>query len=454
MIKLVTFDLDGVLLDSREMHYQTLNKALEIYAPQYVIEREDHLRNFDGHPTTKKLEMLTERGLDVSLHTKIFEEKQELTGAWLASNVTPVPAIIDVFNTIRAMGAKTMIASNAVRRTVDAFISASGLTELVDASFSNNDVTFHKPNPQVYLCAMAKAGVSPSETLIVEDTPVGCSAAHASGAHVYHVKDVNWLRDGVHNVIKAVRMSYNNDAGTIVPDLDVIVPMAGAGSRFQHAGYSLPKPLIDVCGRPMIKVVTDSIGLNAQHTFLVREEHMKRYDVDVVLSLIKPGCKIISVPVLTEGAACTVLLAKNTMCYSRQLLIVNSDQDVKWDWVSFACHMNRMNADAGIVTFKATDPKWSFARVNDEGYVTEVAEKKPISNNATVGIYWWRHGTDFVRYAEQMMKKNIRVNGEFYVCPVFNEAIADGKKVVTFEAEQMEGLGTPEDLALYVRRHT
>jgi HAD superfamily hydrolase (TIGR01509 family) len=450
LIKLAIFDLDGVLLDSREMHYQTLNRALEAYVPEHVIEREDHLHNFDGRPTTKKLEILSARGLDADLHMKIFEEKQKLTGLWLASNIAPNPAILDVFNAVRDAGLRIMIASNAVRTTVDTFIQASGLTNLVDASFSNNDVVLHKPNPQVYLYAMAKAGVSPNETLIIEDTPVGCSSAHASGAHVYHVTDVNWLHDGIMNIARAIRLADSEGTGTIVPNLDVIVPMAGAGSRFQHAGYGLPKPLIDVCGKPMIKVVTDSIGLNALHTFLVREEHMKRYDVDVVLKLIKPGCKIISVPVLTDGAACTVLIARSTICFSRQLLIVNSDQDVKWNWVAFACHMKRMNADAGIVTFKATDPKWSFARVNDEGYVTEVAEKKQISDNATVGIYWWRRGTDFVRYAEQMMSKNIRVNGEFYVCPVFNEAIADGKKVVTFDAEQMEGLGTPEDLLAYV----
>jgi dTDP-glucose pyrophosphorylase len=268
------------------------------------------------------------------------------------------------------------------------------------------------------------------------------------------VTNVNWLRDGVHNIINAIRTTDNGSTGTIVPNLDVVVPMAGAGSRFQHAGYGLPKPLIDVCGRPMIKVVTDSVNLNARHTFLVREEHMKRYDVDVVLKLIKPGCSIISVPVLTEGAVCTVLIARSTMCYSRQLLIVNSDQDVKWDWAAFRCHMERMNADAGIVTFTDTDPKWSFVCIDDKGYVTELAEKQPISDHATAGIYWWRHGSDFVRYAEQMIRKNIRVNGEFYVCPVFNEAIADGKKVVAFDAEHMEGLGTPEDLRTYVARRS
>jgi dTDP-glucose pyrophosphorylase len=109
--------------------------------------------------------------------------------------------------------------------------------------------------------------------------------------------------------------------------------------------------------------------------------------------------------------------------------------------------------DGGIVTFKATHPKWSFAKVDENGFVTEVAEKNPISDIATVGYYFWKNGSDFVKYAEQMIEKNIRVNNEFYVCPVFNEAIGSGKKITTFNAEKMWGLGTPEDLKYYLENY-
>ena len=115
--------------------------------------------------------------------------------------------------------------------------------------------------------------------------------------------------------------------------------------------------------------------------------------------------------------------------------------------------MQETNADGGIVTFKATHPKWSFAKVNDDGLVTEVAEKNPISNNATIGYYYWKHGSDFVKYAEQMIEKDIRVNNEFYVCPVFNEAIQDNKKIRPFEVNGMWGLGTPEDLQYYLNNY-
>ena len=115
--------------------------------------------------------------------------------------------------------------------------------------------------------------------------------------------------------------------------------------------------------------------------------------------------------------------------------------------------MNENDPDGGIVTFKATHPKWSFAKVDAKGLVTEVAEKNPISNNATVGVYYWNRGSEYVKYAEQMIKKNIRVGKEFYVCPVFNEAIKDKKKIKIEEVKNMWGLGTPEDLNNFLQRY-
>jgi dTDP-glucose pyrophosphorylase len=114
--------------------------------------------------------------------------------------------------------------------------------------------------------------------------------------------------------------------------------------------------------------------------------------------------------------------------------------------------MIEQDVDAGLLTFESTHPKWSFANVNSCGYVTEVAEKNPISNIASVGIYYWKYGKDFVAFAEQMINKNIRVNNEFYVCPVFNEAILDNKKIKTYNIDKMWGIGTPEDLNVFLNR--
>ena len=235
--------------------------------------------------------------------------------------------------------------------------------------------------------------------------------------------------------------------------LNVLIPMAGAGSRFEKAGYTIPKPLIDVRNKPMIQVVIENLNIKANFIYIVQKSHREKYNLDTLLNLITPGCKIVEVEGLTEGAACTALLSKEFINNDQPLFFANSDQFVEWDSNEFMYKMNETKADGGIVTFEATHPKWSFAKTDDQGFVTEVAEKNPISNMATVGYYYWKHGSDFVKYSEQMIEKDIRVNGEFYVCPVFNEAVDDGKEIRTFNVEKMWGLGTPEDLKYYLENY-
>jgi dTDP-glucose pyrophosphorylase len=229
--------------------------------------------------------------------------------------------------------------------------------------------------------------------------------------------------------------------------------MAGAGSRFEAAGYTFPKPLIEVRKKPMIQVVIENLNIKANFIYVVQKEHREKYNLDALLSLITPGCKIVETEGMTEGAACTALLAKEHINSKSPLFFANSDQFVEWDSNEFLYKMNETEADGGIVTFEATHPKWSFAKIDEKGLVTEVAEKKPISNIATVGFYYWKHGSDFVKYAEQMIDNEIRVNGEFYVCPVFNEAIKDCKAIRTFDVDGMWGLGTPEDLNYYLENY-
>ena len=226
--------------------------------------------------------------------------------------------------------------------------------------------------------------------------------------------------------------------------------MAGAGSRFAQAGYTFPKPLIDVNGKPMIQTVVDNLGIDANYIFIVQKEHRKIYNLDSMLNIIAPNCRIIEVDGITEGAACTTLLAEELINNDQPLFIANSDQFVEWNNLDFFYKMRTQQADAGVVTFKATHPKWSFADVDDDGMVWEVAEKNPISDNATVGFYYWKHGKDYVESAKMMIERDIRTNNEFYVCPVFNEAIENGLRVYAYEAKSMWGLGTPEDLEQYL----
>tara|TARA_R100000734_G_C3317414_1_gene110542 strand:- start:302 stop:1018 length:717 start_codon:yes stop_codon:yes gene_type:complete len=227
--------------------------------------------------------------------------------------------------------------------------------------------------------------------------------------------------------------------------LNILIPMAGAGSRFQQAGYNLPKPLIDVKGKPMIQHVVENIALEGKYIFIVQKEHYEKYSLKYILKLIKPDCEIIITDGLTEGAACTTLLAKDLINSDDALLIANSDQWIDWAPNHFYDYVNRRNADGAILSFISNSPKHSYSKIED-GYITEVAEKKVISNHATVGIYYWKKGRDYVDCANSMIEKNIRHNNEFYVCPVYNQLIEKGGMVLPYAIPQMHGMGTPEEL--------
>lgn len=229
--------------------------------------------------------------------------------------------------------------------------------------------------------------------------------------------------------------------------------MAGEGSRFAKEGYQFPKPLIDVNGKPMIQRVVENLDFDAEYIFLVRKSHLEKYEglKNSLFQITNLKTKIIEVDSLTEGAACTALLAKEFINNDEDLLIANSDQIIEYEQNNFNMLKNLTNVDSMVFTFNAVHPKWSFVKINSRGFAIEVAEKNPISNIATCGIYWYRKGSDYVKYAEQMMSKNIRVNNEFYIAPVYNELIQDNKTLVPFYVHKMWGIGTPEDLNVYLK---
>ena len=452
MIKLLIFDLDGVLVEAKNIHYETLNKALKNIDDKYTISWDEHLNKFDGLKTNQKLDMLTkEKGLPIDKHKIVWEEKQKLTLKSLSLLIESTQ-LQETFSKLVNDGYKIACCSNSVRKTVLTVLSKLGIIEYFDLIISNEDVKNSKPHPEMYWSAISTMGVLPEETLIVEDSPYGLLAADRSKSNVLRVlspKDVNY--ENINN--KIIEIKYNKNMKTpkwVDKKLNVLIPMAGAGSRFEKSGYTFPKPLIDVNGEPMIKIVSENLNIDANFIYIVQKSHREKYNLDTLLSLITPNCKIVEVDGITEGAACTTLLAKEFIDNDKPLIMANSDQFIEWDSNEFMYKMNETNADGGIVTFTSIHPKWSFAKIDDNGFVTEVAEKKPISDIATVGVYFWKRGSDYVKYAEQMISKNIRVNDEFYVCPVFNEAIGDNKKIRVFNIKKMWGLGTPEDLNNYL----
>lgn len=238
--------------------------------------------------------------------------------------------------------------------------------------------------------------------------------------------------------------------------LNIVLPIAGRGSRFAAAGYAEPKPLIPVHGAPMIAAVVRNVRPGCSHRFIfvALAEHLDRTGMRQVLELAAPGCLIVPVDRVTEGAACTVLLAREHIDSSDPLMLANSDQWVDLDVDDYLAAMDRQRADGLIMTMKAQDPKWSFVGLDRTNLVVRVVEKEAISDEATVGIYNFRHGRDFVRAADRMIAKNLRVNNEFYVAPVYNELIEDGARIAIYnvgrEGAGMYGLGIPSDLEQFL----
>lgn len=451
-IKLIIFDLDGVLVEAKDIHYYALNEALSEIDKKYEITLEEHLNTYDGLKTNQKLQLLSkEKNLPLNSHTQIWEKKQKITQN-LLKKINKSEVLIETIKKLSNEGFKIACCSNSIRKTVLTVLSKLEIIEYFDLIISNEDVNNSKPHPEMYWTAISKMNILSEETLIVEDSPHGLLAANRSNSNILRVKspkDVNY--NNIKNKINSLIKNEKN----MIPKwtdnkLNVLIPMAGAGSRFKEVGYTFPKPLIEVNNKPMIELVIENLNLDANYIFVVQKEHRITYNLDTLLNMMVPTCKIVEVDGLTEGAACTALLAKEYINNENPLFFANSDQFVEWNSNEFMYKMQETNTDGGIVTFNATHPKWSFVKTNENGFVTEVAEKKPISNIATVGYYYWKHGSDFVKYAEQMINKNIRVNNEFYVCPVFNEAIKDNKKIRTFNIEKMWGLGTPEDLKNYL----
>lgn len=244
--------------------------------------------------------------------------------------------------------------------------------------------------------------------------------------------------------------SLSRTAGPV----NVIIPAAGEGSRFSQMGWKKPKPFIDVEGRPMLEHVINNVSPPSAHvTALLRQAHIEKHP-SLVRGLEKTGINILPVDSLTEGTACTVLLGRKIFDNDSPMMVANSDQLVNFDVAAFLQDCLDRDLDGSILVFRdpSLDPKWSFAKVDDEGFVVEVAEKKPISDLATVGIYLFTRGRDFVSAAIDMIAANQRVNGEFYTCPVYNYMIANGARIGVYEVsmDSMYGLGTPEDLSAFL----
>ncbi len=453
MIKAVIFDLDGVLADTSNVHAEALNQALHTVDPTFNITHDDYLFDYGSLTTKQKIVKFFEKRnlpLDDELLEKLYAYKM-ITTQLLLADIKLDTNIFGIIAALKHRGLKLAVCSNANGWFVSEALEKLGIHKMFDVVLSNNEVDNPKPHPEMYLKCMVLLGVGPRECLVLEDSYHGVQAAHDSGANVAIVRSPKDLTLAFVDYQIGRYTLFAKPAPVVTDHLTILVPMAGEGSRFAKAGYPDHKPMIPVDDSTILGTTLQSLAnVDAHYVFIVQEHHYENYALGRRLREMKPGCDIVKVNGLTEGAACTCLLAKRHINNNDHLIIINSDQLIIWDR-SHLLNMLSSGADGGIVVFEDTNPKWSFAKEGPDGFVCEVAEKNPISNLATAGIYHWQKGSDFVKYAEQMIQKGIRVNNEFYTCPVYNEAIADGKKIKTYRAQSMWGLGTPSDLEHFLR---
>jgi len=234
--------------------------------------------------------------------------------------------------------------------------------------------------------------------------------------------------------------------------INIIIPMAGLGSRFSDKGYSIAKPFIPVLGKTMIENVISNINIVGNYYLIVRKDH---YDLhrDIIDKIKSANIHFIVIPKLTEGPLSTTLFALDYINNDSPLLIANSDQIIDMSFSDFVNNSVQRNLDGSIITFNDNDPKWSYVELNSDGLVIKAIEKKVISNIATAGVYFFSRGNQFINASVELIVNNDRVNNEFYVCPVYNYMIKRNLKIGIYNIEptKMHGIGTPDDLELYLK---
>jgi dTDP-glucose pyrophosphorylase len=237
--------------------------------------------------------------------------------------------------------------------------------------------------------------------------------------------------------------------------MKILILMAGSSASFRNAGHLYPKPLIEIAGKPLVQHILESItSLRAMEDtliFAVRKEDNTKFHISQVVHLLDPPAIVLEIPGQPAGAACSALLAIDLIDGPEPLVVINGDQVIDVDFASVRNDFETRDLDGGIIVFKDVHPRWSFVKPGEDGLVIETAEKRPISNLATAGFYYFREGRDFVSSVKTMILKGAVVDGNYFICPAYAEMILKNQKIGTFliEKRQYFSLTTPHACEQY-----
>ena len=433
------FDLDGVLVDSFDIQYQSTIDAINNYIKIDITAKIDKILK-STITTKKKLDYLVKQNIISNAQLlDIYNEKKKIADN-IFNNLIIDDEKVKLFSFLKKKKCKIAVVTNGNKNSAKIILKSLGLYNFLDLLISNEDVVNPKPHSEPYIKAISHFGGDLKNFIIFEDSETGLTSAYGTGCKVYKVENTNDINL---SLIKQMNNLNRN----------ILIPAAGLGSRFQKRGFKLQKPLIELENKTLIEHAVSSLDIEGNYIFVIRKlDNNSNIELITVLRNIQPECKIIEIDYVTEGSASTCYLAKESIDNDDELIISNCDQILKWDSKKFLEYSS--NYDCSVLTYKSNEDKNSFIKIDENNKGIEIREKEVISDNALVGVHYFKKGSDFIKSYEHIFNNNIKFKNEYYVSTVCNHLINEGKEVVNYSFQQNElyySTGTPEDYFKYMR---
>ena len=440
--KYYLFDLDGVLINTDNIQYNSTKEAI-YNTCKYDISSKDDINIFKSTITTrKKLEYLVNRKVikdnDVE---KIYSLKKSIANEKF-EKITIDKKKIELFEFLKDNDCKIAVITNSNKNSANIILKHIGIYKYIDYFITNEDVVNSKPHSEPYIKAMIKFGGDINEYIIFEDSEIGLISAHGTGCKVYEVKNSN---DVNLDLIKSLN-NINDD----ISNINIVIPMAGLGNRFKERNFKTLKPLLKIKNATLIEYAINTLDINGNYIFIIRKNNE---DIKNILKKIKKDCKIIEIDYLTEGSASSCYLAKDYINNNNELIISNCDQILEWSSERFLNKTRELNLDCSVLTYLSDSNKNSYIKVDNANLAYKIQEKDVISNNALVGVHYFKKGSLFIKSYEEIYQNRIKIKDEYYISTVCNNLIKDcrvGHVPLNYH-EKYHSTGTPEDYFKYLR---